>query len=113
LGTVLFVLLAAAVFFNLPKSAGGHDHGKTAEDALPTGESRPTPSKEELASKAKAQASLDDEAAPPPLGMQASGNVKTASIYLPKRSTHKPQPNDATIQGQWYRPDARKPKSPN
>lgn len=111
LASLLIVMIGAAVIINLPKSESkpGEPPKKTAEETLPAGQSRPTPSKETIKSKLQ-QATIggpetDDMGGPGRGGPM--GKAKTATIFLPKTSTQKPVPNDASVSGQWYRGNAR------
>lgn len=111
LASLLIVMIGAAVIINLPKneSKPGEPPQKTAEESLPAGQSRPTPSKESIKTKLQ-QATVggpDEDSMEPPGREGMMGRAKTATIFLPKASAQKQAPNDASVSGQWYRGNAR------
>ncbi len=110
LASILIVLVSVAVIMALPKRQND-DHAQklTAEDAIPSGTSRPTPSKDELKGHlAGASSRAPEDEAMGPLGANPlKNNPKSATIFLPKAGTFKPTPNDSAVSGQWYRDSAR------
>lgn len=113
LASSLIVLLGGAIIIMMPKAPSPNDmpgaQAQKAPDASP-GAARPT----EDASSIKKQLAVVGDATregmqPPddPTGAGALANPKVATIYIPRPQTTKPVPNDASVQGQWYREGAR------
>lgn len=111
LASSLIVLLGAAVIINLPKRPTADDHGPQAQkpDSSP-GASRQT---EDAATIRKQLATVGDEGREgmqrpeDPTGAGSQANPKTATIYIPRPTATKQMPNDASVQAQWYRDQAR------
>lgn len=107
LASILVVMAGAAILF-IPKNEDPlhQPPPQQPKQVEPTGESRSTPSKAEIARRG----SMAD-AANPEAGMSEAGsganNAVTATIYLPRVQPMKQQPNDAAVQAQWYRQGAR------
>jgi hypothetical protein len=112
LASTLIVLVGLAVIL-FPKSQDPsmppQPPPKTAEDVVPTGKSRSTPSKSEIKSQQKsAESRAGAMRQAPEEGPQATlANSANPTIFIPRYNATKQTPNDASVQGQWYRPDAR------
>lgn len=109
LASILVVLVGVAVIFNMPKNQDPNapQTPEQKQDEAKVGESRQTPSKENLAKQIDRQSQMREQMDPSGPKPDSSGNAKMATIFLPKTNIEKPKPNDASVQGQWYRPDAR------
>lgn len=109
LASVLIVLVGLAVVLfpkenpNQPPEAPA----ETAERAVPTGESRKTPTKEEIAGKLKIAETAKPMAVEDGPPGATAGNPATATIYVPKSNPVPQTPNESSTAQQWYRPDSR------
>lgn len=113
LASCLVVLLGAAIIINLPKRPTAEDMGgpqAKAPDSSP-GVARKT----DDPSTIKKQLAVEDGMAgregmmnpDDPTGAGSGANPKVATIYIPRAQAVKPTPNDASVQGQWYKENAR------
>jgi len=112
LASVLIVLVGLAVVL-FPKEQSMQDmqqqESNTAEKAVPTGQSRATPSKEELAARLKQAEKKNPGRSPEDMGgpAETTANAVTATVLIPKYNPVKQVPNDASVSQQWYRDNAR------
>ena len=108
LASILVVLAGAAILF-IPKNQDPRlqPPPQRQKDVEPTGKSRSTPSKGEVARKAAMIDSASPDGGPPSPAGSPGANPMAATIYLPRMTPTKQQPNDASVQAQWYRQGAR------
>ena len=108
LASILVVMAGAAILFiprnEDPRMQPPPQQNKSPE---PTGKSRATPSKGDVAKRAVMLDANDPEGGPPKPEGAAGANAVAATIYLPRIKPMKQQPNDASVQAQWYRDSAR------
>jgi len=107
--TILVVCISTAVGINLYNS-GDLKLGAHKEDRQLTGDARPSDTKEDIAKTAKD--AMNIKAGPkPPMNRKMRGpddEDTGPKIALPKMTAYKPKPNDSSISGQWYQPNAMK-----
>jgi len=108
LASILVVMAGAAILF-IPKNEDPmQPPPEQKKSAEPTGQSRKTPSKSAVAKQAAVVDTVNPDGSPSaaPDG-PAGANPATATIYLPRIKPMKQQPNDSSVQAQWYRSGAR------
>lgn len=109
LASLLVVLIGIAVVINMPKGKEEEGPKLTAEEVIPDGASRPTPAKSDIKARLAEDAG-NEHADEVRMAMDRDGsksNPKTATIFLPKADALKQVPNDSSVQGQWFRDNAR------
>lgn len=107
LASILVVMAGAAILF-IPKNEDPMQQPPQQQKSPePTGQSRSTPSKGEIAKRAAMIDSASPDGEPPQPGVPTGANPTTATIYLPRAKPMKQQPNDSSVQAQWYREAAR------
>jgi len=108
LASILVVMAGAAILF-IPKNEDPmQQQPQQKQSPEPTGQSRSTPSKSDVARRAAMIDSVGPDGAPTtPESGPAGSNPAAATIYLPRVKPMKQQPNDSSVQAQWYREGAR------
>lgn len=108
LASILVVMAGAAILFiprnEDPRMQPPPQQNKSPE---PTGKSRATPSKGDVAKRAVMLDASSPDGGPAGPGSAVGANPAVATIYLPRMKPVKQQPNDASVQAQWYREGAR------
>ncbi|HRK21018.1 MAG TPA: hypothetical protein PLX06_04390 [Fimbriimonadaceae bacterium] len=112
LASSLIVLLGAAVIINLPKRQTPEDlaqeqQQQQKQDPSP-GAKRDTPDPSSLKKELAVETGDPRGGGMDPENPETPGaNPKIATIYIPRAQAVKPQPNDASVQGQWWQDNAR------
>jgi hypothetical protein len=110
LASMLVVLAGLAVLFipkvQDPTKMPPPQPEASQKDPTPTGEKRATPSKEQIRAKVNKPNQIDQDDGTMAIG-ETGANPTVSTIFLPKARPVKQTPNDASVQGQWYRDNAR------
>jgi hypothetical protein len=111
LASMLIVLIGAAIIL-FPKEQDPNAQPEAPKpDATPIGQSRQSPTKEQVAAKLAESPSKGRPTAPtedPQSPAATLANATQPTIFIPKPATiGKQTPNDATVSAQWYRGNAR------
>ncbi len=111
--TMLCVCILTAVGINLYMGGDLKMGAPKKDDHQLTGDARQSESKDDIAKTAKEAMGL--KAAPKPPNARKMHPMdeqdNSPKVAIPKMTISKPKPNDSSISGQWYQPDAMKDSS--